>query len=315
MTAPSGINGSIGYGEESTYGTGVTPTEFLPLIDESLTRTPVREKASPIRPDRLTADSEDWGDFGRTAAGSVGHLLYPVGIEVLMEHCFGAVAESGAGPYVRTYTPGFLTGKALTAEVGLPQTDGTVRRKRLLGGKVSSWELGFAAGEYVTYGIDLVGKDLDVDDTAITTVALPTGLAAFRATQAGITYDGAALKVRSGTIGGENAMNTDRWHLGEETIDEPLDNDRRVYSGEIVVEFRNLDLYDDMSAGTEVPLVVTCTSGTNTFVPTLNIKLLEGTPVVESRDVLVVTYPYEAVGDGSDADAITAVLTNDVAFA
>lgn len=314
MPAPSGIAGSIGYGEEVTYGTGVAPTAFLPLVDESLVRTPRREKAEAIRPGRLTADSEDWGDFGRTAGGSVGHLLYPRGIEVLMEHCFGAVAEAGAGPFTRTYTPGLLTGKSLVTEVGLPQTDGTVRRKRLTGGKVASWELAFSAGEYVTFGLDLVGQDLDVDTTAITAVALPTGLTAFRSPQAAITYAGAALKVRSGTIGGENALNTDRWHLGDEVIDEPLDNDRRVYSGELVVEFRNLDLYDDMKAGTEVPLVVTCTSGAHSFVPTLNIKLLEGTPVVESRDVLVVTYPYEAVGGGSDGDAITAVLTNDVAI-
>lgn len=154
----TGLAAQIGYATEVTVGTPATVTAFLPLISESLTQDRTRLESTGIIAGRrvLTSDQYNGGDV--TVSGSVQHELYNRGLGKIFTAMFGTVVTTGAGPYTHTFTPGDLTGDALTIQVGRPATNGTTFPFTYAGMKVSSWEIACAAGEIATLGLDLVGQ-------------------------------------------------------------------------------------------------------------------------------------------------------------
>lgn len=153
----TGNAAQIGYALEVTVGTPVTTTAFIPLVSESLTQDRTRLESSGILAGRrvLTSDQYNGGDV--TVSGSVQHELYNRGLGKLFTAIFGAVTTTGSGPYTHTFSPGDLTGDALTVQVGRPATNGTIFPFTYAGMKVASWEVACAAGEIATLGMDLVG--------------------------------------------------------------------------------------------------------------------------------------------------------------
>lgn len=153
----TGNAAQIGYALEVTVGTPVTTTAFIPLVSESLTQDRTRLESSGILAGRrvLTSDQYNGGDV--TVSGSVQHELYNRGLGKLFTAIFGAVTTTGSGPYTHTFSPGDLTGDALTVQVGRPATNGTIFPFTYAGMKVASWEIACAAGEIATLGMDLVG--------------------------------------------------------------------------------------------------------------------------------------------------------------
>lgn len=153
----TGIAAQIGYALESSVGTVVTPTAFLPLVSESLVQDKQRLESAGIIAGRRVLTSSQWNGGDVVVSGSVQHELYNRGLGKLFTAMFGAVATTGAGPYTHTFTPGDLTGDALTVQVGRPGVGGTVFPFTYAGMKVQSWEIACAAGEIATLGLDLVG--------------------------------------------------------------------------------------------------------------------------------------------------------------
>lgn len=161
--AVGGLDAQIGYALESTVGTPVTVTAFVPLVSESLMQERARLESSAIIAGKRVLNSNQWNGGDVTVSGSVQHELYNRGLGKLFTAMFGAVSTTGAGPYVHTFTPGDLTGDALTVQVGRPGIDGTVYPFTYAGMKVSSWEIACSAGEIATLGMDLVGiREIDV---------------------------------------------------------------------------------------------------------------------------------------------------------
>jgi hypothetical protein len=107
---------------------------------------------------RRVLTSDQWSGGDVTVSGSVQHELYNRGLGKIFTAMFGTVVTTGAGPYTHTFTPGDLTGDALTVQVGRPATNGTVYPFTYAGMKVTSWEIACAAGEIATLGMDLVGQ-------------------------------------------------------------------------------------------------------------------------------------------------------------
>jgi len=156
--ARTGMDAQIGYALESTVGTPVTVTAFLPLISETLMQDKTRLESAGIIAGRRVLTSDQWNGGNVTVSGSVQHELYNRGLGKLFTAMFGAVSTTGSGPYTHTFTPGDLTGDALTVQVGRPATNGTTYPFTYAGMKVSSWEIACSAGEIATLGLDLIGQ-------------------------------------------------------------------------------------------------------------------------------------------------------------
>lgn len=155
--ARTGMDAQIGYATETTVGTPATVTAFVPLLSETLGQDKTRLESSGIIAGRRVLTSDQWNGGNVTVSGSIQHELYNRGLGKLFTVMFGAVSTTGAGPYTHTFTPGDLTGDALTVQVGRPATNGTVYPFTYTGMKVSSWEIACAQGEIATLGLDLVG--------------------------------------------------------------------------------------------------------------------------------------------------------------
>ena len=155
--ARTGMDAQIGYALESSVGTPVTPTAFVPLLSETLAQDKTRLESAGIIAGRRVLTSDQWNGGNVTVSGSIQHELYNRGLGKLFTAMFGAVSTTGAGPYTHTFTPGDLTGDALTIQVGRPATNGTVYPFTYAGMKVTSWEIACAQGEIATLGLDVSG--------------------------------------------------------------------------------------------------------------------------------------------------------------
>lgn len=195
----TGIDAQIGYALESTVGTPVTVTAFLPLVSETLMQERARLESAGIIAGRTVLTSNQWNGGDITVSGSVQHELYNRGLGKLFTAMFGAVSTTGAGPYTHTFTPGDLTGDALTVQVGRPATNGTVYPFTYAGMKVASWEIACSAGEIATLGLDLVGsREIDyrtVTDGVTTSgsAAITSASASFNASDVGNPISGSGI--------------------------------------------------------------------------------------------------------------------------
>jgi hypothetical protein len=157
MSLPTGLAAQLGLKAETTWGTVAVPDVFIPLVSEGLGTDPNnRVESAAIIAGRHVLTSEQWAEGNRVVGGALGLELPTESaiVQLLFEHMFGT--KTGTGPW--TFTPGDLTGKGLTAQVGVPGTDGTVRPKTLTGAKVASWEIAWTAGEIVTLGLETIAK-------------------------------------------------------------------------------------------------------------------------------------------------------------
>lgn len=306
MAARSGIAAQLGAKAETTWGTAVTVDTFIPFVSESMGSQIARVESGTIIAGRRVRDSTQWAPGQKTVGGDLG-LELPTNSTIArlwLEHMFGAV--SGTGPW--TYTPGELYGKGLTAQVGVPGMDGTVRAKTYNGCKVASWEIGWTAGEIVTLGLSMIAKD-ETTATALASASYAAGAATpFVATNITATIGGTAVCVRQGTLSGDNKL-ARRWCSGQATTNEPQEEDLRVYGGSLQFEFTDLTQYNLFVNGSTAAVVATfATSGTTSLVVTFNARFDGETPKVAGRGVVQQPLPFVAVGS-TDAAAVTAVFT------
>lgn len=103
MALGFGFNSSFGIGDETTFGTLVSPTKFCEINSESMT---VRDQAIAKPP--LSYVSQIKERFVKSKVGYEGdvtlQLPYTGITEKLLKNAFGASSVSGAGPYTHNIT-------------------------------------------------------------------------------------------------------------------------------------------------------------------------------------------------------------------
>lgn len=311
MPLNSGMAGSFGFAAETQWALPVTPTRFVPLVEESVQTEIERLESDSIIAGARVMRSSQWTPSIMRSEGDIGLELYDGSIGLLLEHCMGGVASSGTNPAVHTYSVGDLTGKGLTVQFGRPSRDGTVVPFTYAGAKITSWELGIAVGEIATLGITVIAKT----ETTATGLAVPSYNPLIRPMNfafGSLTLGNSSLCVRSATISGENNLTTDRVCLGQRTIDEPVETDLREYSGEMEVEFGangstdNLELYRRYLDGLEGTMALTLRNSTSTASVTLrgNVRTDGETPNIGGRDMLTYSLSFKMIGTNTDASAL-----------
>ena len=308
---PGGADAQIGLVTESTVGTIATPTKFFPFRSENIKQnieyidTQTLSARHTVRLTKRATTSVEGGFTTELANTSLATLL---------KHCFGNVVTTGAGPYTHTYTPGDLTGKSMTVQVGRPDAGGTVRAFTYAGTKVANWSLGASVGEFAMLEVGLIGMS-ESTATALATASYDATWSPFTFREATLTVGGVAQSaVRDVTLSGTNAVEN-RHRLGSGNTLQPLQVGLRDYSGSATVEFADLTIYTMFVNGTEAALVLTFSNGTQTLTITCNVQVTGETPEVSGFELLAQTVPFRCVSSTSDAAAITAVLVNSEASA
>jgi len=311
MALKSGLAAQVGLKTESTWGTAVAVDRFTPLISESMTEKIERLESAGIAPGARVLRSGQWATGNVEVSGDLGFELYQQGMGLWFRHMFGAVSTSGAGPYTHTFTPGDMSDDHFTLQIGKPDVAGTVQPFTFSGCKVTEWELAAKAGELVTLGVSVVGKDL-ATGTSLATASYGAGSGLpFSFAHASVTVGGSAAYVKEITLKGSNGLAVDRRGIGSAYIKEPLEAELRAYEGEMVCEFESLTQMNLFRNGTENALVLTIDAGSAAkCVITTNVRYDGSTPEVQGRGVTELKVPFKCLGPSTDAGAISAVLTN-----
>lgn len=310
MALKSGMNSSLGLATEAAVGTYQAPTRWLPHVKAPLDHMIDRLESEGIIAGRRVLDSDQWSPGNISVKVPLEMELYDRSIGLLFLHMFGSLVTTGSGPYNHTCTPGDLTGKSFTAQIGTPNTtDGTVHPFSLLGCKVDEWELGLEVGKTATLGLDVVAQSV-TNAQALVAPNYATGIGiGMTFVGASVTLAGSAYKTEKATLKGNNGLNTDRRFIGSQTIDEPLEAKLREYTGTLSSELFDLTAYNRFVNGTTAALVLALAKGTATCTVTMNVRYDGDAPKVDGRDVVKNDLPFKCIGD-TDAGAITAVLVN-----
>lgn len=309
MAIPSGLDAQIGFAAESTYGTAATVTRFLPLVEESVSQEIERMESSGIIAGARVLRSQQWAAGKEVIEGDVGFELYDRSLGLLFTHMFGTAGVSGSGPYTHTFSPGTLTGKSLTMQIGTPDTGGTVRPFTFAGTKIASWELACSEGEIATLGLSVAAKSVTTA-TALATTSYAASISPMVFTSGSVTIGGSAVQAKGVTLSGDNGLDTERYFLGSGQMSEPLEAELRTYDGTVDLEFSDLTQYNRFTGATEAALVIALAKGTSTATITANVRFDSNRPNVGGTGLVMQGVPFKCVGASTDAGAITAVLVN-----
>lgn len=308
MASPHGLAGQFGYVTETTTGTAVTVDTFLPINSESVKQEIERLDSQGIRAGRLVTST--WKPGSQTIAGSIELELWNTDIATVFNHMFGAVATAtNGGQWNYTFTPGDLTGKSFTAQVGRPDISGTVRPFTWAGCKIDTWTLSAEVGELAMLSLDVVAMT-ETNGTALASASYDASLDPFVFTEGSVVVAGTTNNaVRSFELEGANGL-TDRFRLGSATSKEYLENAFREYTGTLTTDFESLTAYDRFLDGTESALKLVFNNGTENLEVTLNVRYDGESPELAGEELLEQPLPFKAVSATNDSSAITAVLTN-----
>lgn len=304
----TGINGQIGWASEAAYGTIVTPTKFAPFLSESIKNDGgARLVSAGIRGGRRFPSAHKRG--GKTIGGSVSMEFGNTDVASLLRHLFGTVATTGVGPYTHTYTPGTLDDKSLTVQVGRPDLSGVVRARTFSGCKIPSWTLSCEAGSLAQLEMEVSAQD-ETGVTALAAASYTAGWAPFSFVDGSITNNAGAITVDSWSISGANTLRTDRFAVGSNKITRQVGNGWRELTVSLTMDFESLAMYDQFLNDTATTLVLKLDNGTQSFQVTAKGFLTGESPAVEGPEVLKQPVGFVAESGTSDADGLTAVLTN-----
>lgn len=311
MAIGSGISAQIMVAEEVTWGTAVTTTRGLEFVSESLTRDQERIESEGIRAGQTVMRSDDWTTGAEKVAGSIEVDLTTKNMALLFKHLFGTPVTAGAGPYTHTFTPGDITGKGLTVQVGKPDVAGTVQPFTYAGCKVKSVEISCTAGsdEPAKVTVELVAKS-ETTATALAAASYTASVSILAWVHLVVSIAGSAVPVRDFSIKFENELKDDRYQGGVATIDEPVQNGLRTIDGSVTIDFSGLTQYARYTGGTEAAMVATFTRGADSIAITLNARFDGETPEVDDRDLIELEVPFMAIATGADSTACTVVVTS-----
>jgi hypothetical protein len=295
MSLPSGLAASVGLATEATPGTAQTPDHFIDFNKETLKLGKKTVTGQGLRAGGLYERASRRVVANWAPAGGLDFDAPYSGLGLYLQHMIGGfgtfascVQQSASAAYLQTITPGPLTGKTGTLQVGKPDSGGTVRPFTYTGVKVADWTLTSELEKIVNLQLNLdAWQELTPDNPqgtsagpALTSPTYTAGQQFFHFLQ-GTIYNGGTLSntgtgpvvtslasptaagyIKKIEIKGTNALDTSRFFFGGTggsgvpgVKGDQLENGFRKISGSLDVEFSSLTAaYDTYAADTTTTL-------------------------------------------------------------
>lgn len=197
----AGVFDQVGIATEVTYGTGITPTVFLPVKSASLDPVIETVDADSFRAGALAAPSNRRVQTTRAGQGSIELEPMTQGMGKLFATVAGSstsVQQGGGAAYLQTHTfvPS-VVGKSLTVQISRsPRPTGAALPVTMVGAKVTALELSCEVGGLLEASVSLDGRDVE----------RTTALAAATYPNAAHPFTGVQMAVKAGAFGSETAM-------------------------------------------------------------------------------------------------------------
>lgn len=327
MAIGSGLGAQLGIAAETTYGTAVTVTRFLDFNSEDLKYMPTFTQGGGLRAGtfaqptgrRVVTTSQARGSIEREVQYAKEGLL----LQALMGTSVTPVQQATTAAYLQTHTLADPSGKSLTIQKGVPQTDGTVKAHTFAGCRVASAEFSCGVDEILTakYAIDAKSW---TDQTALASASY-TASNAFHFAQMKLklgTYgaEASVSGVRKVSVSIDRALKTDMFYAGNAGAKaQPVLGGWTSITGTVETDFATQSGFSDgFSANTSTSLVwefVGTTAIESTYFPTFRVTLPgvffdEGTPTVGGPDVVQPSYPFTWQYDGTNLPKIEYMSTD-----
>ena len=251
----------VGFGEESSWNTPVTPDHFIEVTDESVKQTIDRIESSGLRTNRVLASSANWTPGNVDINGDLNFEFQSRGMGLLLKHLTGVtptITTPGGGSTSRNQATKLSAtettdGKGLTFQIARTDVAGARQKFTYSGAKIASWELSCNAGEILMGKVTLDAASETQATGSVTSPTYPTGTPLVYA-GAAITLAGSSFDVKSFDIKGDNGLKTDRYVLGSTTKKEQLQTGLRSVTGTLGVEWTGLTAYQRFTTGATATL-------------------------------------------------------------
>lgn len=297
-----GSRHSLAYVSESTYGTTPATPTFTPMRNKGVS---LALKKGSIESEEIRADRQI-SDFR--------HGTYQVGGDIEAELSFGSFDDFLEACFCGTWTTNVLkagtTRRSFTIERRFSDMSSSSQYHRFTGCEVSSLKLSIAPGKIIGATFGLVGQDMALSNTAIsgsTYSAVSTSLpmTSFSGT---IQEGGSAIaQITEIQLTIENGIEP-RYVVGSAKTIRPSIG-RSKCTGQISAYFEDVALLNKYINETESSLYFEIEDGTGKeYDFTLpRIKYTGGQPDVKGEGPVVITFPFQALYNSSDATQIKVV--------
>lgn len=329
MAVGSGLSAQAGIATEVTPGTAVAVTRFVEFDNETLSLKRHIAQGSGMRAGGLFQRGARRVLVAREASGDITFDVAQNGLGLWLQHMIGsfsttATVKNGTG-FQQIHNAASLQGKTFTAQVGVPDTTGTVNPFTYPGCKITDWELTAAQHKQLSLKVSIDAFD-EVSTTAGVTAlqtavySAATGLFSFK--DAAVISGGTVTTVsgvltatgtpvascRNISIKGTNPLKTDRFFAGSQVKAEQIENDFRSVGGQVDLEFSTMANYNTFLADSSTVLQVnfigqTVIAGSTAF-PQLSfffplVKFEDGvSPDVSGGDVVMANVAFTVLDDG-----------------
>ena len=260
MPSAFGINTVLGFAEEVTYGTGVSPTKF---VDQVLEESFMLERPFTSKPNLRSVSQIVRVQGKTTAKGGFKAMMGFNGLERIMKHALGSNATTGAGPYTHTASLSDALPVGLTFYVS--RDVGVYDPWSYLGCQISKLTIRQAVEEIAEIEVEVVAKNgVTVAESAPTYATFQQVDWTFNSA---VTFSvlGFGVAVRDFEFTVENALNTDRYDIGTTTIRGLGRSGPRKISGKFSFEVEDNQLVDayhaQVSSGTPETLTLAWSNG------------------------------------------------------
>lgn len=311
-----GHGSALGAGQETTYGTAATITNYLRIVSWGLKRTISRvprphlgttSAASLNRRQHYTESDE--------AGGPVEFLLaYDDTSLMMLAHGLGAAATTGSGPYTHTLTLGRhpitvdTNKKALTLE-GILGNSGD--SEKFEGCVITRTEITGSAGGVITVRQEVIAETSGGQAAASSPTFSSNGEEVLHSHGGSLTFNGTTDSIREFTITIDHKLSR-RMFLGSTLTQQPQPSDFTEVTFRFVREYTDDNRHDEFVAGTQGDGTMSFTgTGNNALAVTLqNMFVTDCSESVNTAGVIVQTVEGRCESDGTD-EGLKLVFTND----
>ena len=267
---------SLGFGVESTFGTGVTPTRWIEFTDESWDFRKNIKQGQGLRVGSRVARSARRVVATADAGGDITVECISKGMGLLWQACLGAGVSTlvNGTTYQQVFTLADSP-SSWTVQKGVPRVDGTVDAYTFTGAQVDSWELTFGNADIPRLKTTWDAKDV----TTATAYATPSYAASANlfAFSGATLYTGtltaptatalasgttAIANCRGGSLSVSHDMATDRYNIGGSGRKaKQIVQGVRGISGKLDIEYADTVFRDAVLNDTPMLLLLTYSAG------------------------------------------------------
>lgn len=324
-----GVQSWVGFGEESSWGTAVTVTRFLPVISEGLKAKVNFGTPKAITPGFHTSPSAAEVITSRSAEGSIKGEVPKRGFGMLLKYIMGGtstnVQQGGSAAYLQTHTLGTITAnKGLTIQKLLADVAGTEVEAFVYNGcRPTKTEFSIDIDSFLEYSIDFDAKDENASSPASASFI---DTQPFHFAELTVKLDGSSVTsplIKGCSISIERPLETDRRGAGASGLKaEQFENGLPKITGKIKTEFSDTStFYTKFKHGTAASFVLECV-GTNiasTYDETFRITIPKihyrgESPVINGEGIIELDIPFEARWNGSTYDCKIEYMTADTTY-